>query len=36
MVFRAPDRTLTADEVSKYRASAAEAAFKECGATVRA
>jgi phenylalanyl-tRNA synthetase beta chain len=36
MVFRAKDRTLTADEVSQYRTSAAEAALKSCGATVRA
>jgi len=35
MVFRAPDRTLTADEVSGYRGSAAAAAAKQCGATVR-
>ncbi|MEJ6626914.1 MAG: phenylalanine--tRNA ligase subunit beta [Actinomycetes bacterium] len=36
MVFRAKDRTLTGDEVSRYRTSAAEAALKRCGATVRA
>ena len=35
MVFRAADRTLTADEVSKYRESAAASAMKACGATVR-
>ena len=35
MLFRAPDRTLTADEVSAFRAAAAESALKECGATVR-
>ena len=36
MVFRAADRTLTAEEVSKYREAAAAAAMKACGATVRA
>ena len=36
MVFRAKDRTLTADEVSQYRTAAAEAALKSCGASVRA
>lgn len=35
LVFRAPDRTLTADEVSKYRQSATEAALKDCGAILR-
>ncbi len=35
LVFRAADRTLTAEEVSQYRESAAAAALKECGATVR-
>ena len=36
MVFRASDRTLTADEVSKYREAAAASALKACGAIVRA
>jgi len=36
LVFRAANRTLTADEVSQFRTSAAEAALKICGATVRA
>ena len=36
MVFRASDRTLTADEVSQYRTAAADAALKACGAVVRA
>jgi phenylalanyl-tRNA synthetase beta chain len=36
MVFRASDRTLTAEEVSQYRTAAAEAAFRACGAIVRA
>ena len=36
MVFRAKDRTLTADEVSQFRTLAAESANKSCGATVRA
>jgi phenylalanyl-tRNA synthetase beta chain len=36
LVFRAADRTLKADEVSQFRTSAAEAALKICGATVRA
>jgi len=35
MVFRAPDRTLTADEVSGYREAAAAKAGAQCGATVR-
>ena len=35
MVFRAPDRTLTADEVTGYREAAAAAAAAHCGATVR-
>ena len=36
MVFRAPDRTLTAEEVSQYREAAATSAAKACGAVVRA
>jgi phenylalanyl-tRNA synthetase beta chain len=36
MVFRAPDRTLTAEEVSEYREAAAASALKVCGAVVRA
>ena len=36
MVFRASDRTLTAEEVSQYRTAAAEAAFRACGAVIRA
>jgi phenylalanyl-tRNA synthetase beta chain len=36
MVFRAPDRTLTAEEVSEYREAAAASALKACGAVVRA
>ncbi len=36
MVFRAPDRTLTAEEVSEYREAAATSASKACGAVVRA
>jgi phenylalanyl-tRNA synthetase beta chain len=36
MVFRASDRTLTADEVSEYRNTAAQAALKACGAVIRA
>lgn len=36
MVFRAPDRTLTAEEVSQYREAAAASASKACGAVVRA
>jgi phenylalanyl-tRNA synthetase beta chain len=35
MTFRAPDRTLTADEVSNFRASAAALAVSTCGATIR-
>ena len=35
MVFRAADRTLTADEVSAFREAAAARALKECGAIVR-
>ena len=35
MVFRAADRTLTADEVSGYREAAARIASERCGATVR-
>ena len=33
--FRAADRTLTAEEVSGYRASAIESANKACGAVLR-
>jgi phenylalanyl-tRNA synthetase beta chain len=36
LVFRAADRTLTAEEVSQYREAAAASALKACGATVRA
>jgi len=36
LVFRAADRTLTAEEVTQYRESAAASALKSCGATVRA
>ena len=36
MVFRAPDRTLTAEEVSEHREAAAASALKVCGAVVRA
>jgi phenylalanyl-tRNA synthetase beta chain len=36
LTFRAPDRTLTADEVSGYREEAVAAAARLCGATVRA
>ncbi|TSA22714.1 MAG: phenylalanine--tRNA ligase subunit beta [Actinomycetales bacterium] len=36
MIFRAPDRTLTAEEVSEYREAAATSASKACGAVVRA
>jgi phenylalanyl-tRNA synthetase beta chain len=36
MVFRAPDRTLTAEEVSEYREAATASALKVCGAVVRA
>ena len=35
LVFRATDRTLTADEVSGYRDSAVESAQRECGAVLR-
>ncbi len=35
LVFRAPDRTLTADEVSKYRQAATDKAQKEYGAILR-
>ena len=35
MVFRAPDRTLTADEVSAFRLAAADVAVKKCGAAIR-
>ncbi|CAB4612871.1 unannotated protein [freshwater metagenome] len=35
LTFRASDRTLTSDEVSKYRDSAVSAAAKEFGATLR-
>jgi phenylalanyl-tRNA synthetase beta chain len=35
LVFRAADRTLTADEVSKYRESAMASAAKKCGAVLR-
>ncbi len=35
LAFRAPDRTLTADEVSGYRESAVQAASEQCGAVVR-
>jgi phenylalanyl-tRNA synthetase beta chain len=36
LTFRAPDRTLTAEEVSGYRELAVESAAAECGAVVRA
>ena len=36
LTFRAPDRTLTADEVSGYREAAVAAAASQCGATARA
>ncbi|HEY4898470.1 MAG TPA: phenylalanine--tRNA ligase subunit beta, partial [Candidatus Nanopelagicaceae bacterium] len=36
LAFRAPDRTLTADEVSVYRESAVAQAAQSCGAIVRA
>jgi phenylalanyl-tRNA synthetase beta chain len=36
LVFRATDRTLTADEVSKFRQAATESAAKKCGAVLRA
>jgi len=35
MTFRAPDRTLTAAEVSEYRERAAASALKQCGAIPR-
>lgn len=35
LVFRAKDRTLTADEVSKYREAATTAATNQCGAILR-
>jgi phenylalanyl-tRNA synthetase beta chain len=35
LTFRAADRTLTAEEVSGYRASAIESANKACGAVLR-
>ena len=35
LAFRAPDRTLTADEVSGYRESAVKAASEQCGVVVR-
>ncbi len=35
LTFRAPDRTLTADEVSGYRQSAVDAVIAECGASLR-
>jgi len=35
LTFRAPDRTLTADEVSALRARAGAQAAKECGAQIR-
>ena len=36
LVFRAPSRTLTADEVSELRAKAGAEAVKRCGAVLRA
>ena len=36
LVFRATDRTLTADEVSKFRQAATDSAAKKCGAVLRA
>lgn len=36
LVFRAPDRTLTSEEVSQLRSAAGAAAEKACGATIRA
>jgi phenylalanyl-tRNA synthetase beta chain len=36
LVFRATDRTLTADEVSKFRQAATESAAEKCGAVLRA
>jgi phenylalanyl-tRNA synthetase beta chain len=35
LTFRAPDRTLTAEEVSGYRQAAGEAAAAACGAVIR-
>ena len=35
LAFRAPDRTLTADEVTGYRESAVAQAAQSCGAIVR-
>jgi phenylalanyl-tRNA synthetase beta chain len=35
LVFRAPDRTLTGDEVSAMREAATAVAAKKCGAVVR-
>jgi phenylalanyl-tRNA synthetase beta chain len=35
MVFRAPDRTLTAAEVSEFKEAAAALAGKKLGATIR-
>ncbi len=35
LTFRAPDRTLTAEEVSGYREAAGLAAVERCGATIR-
>jgi phenylalanyl-tRNA synthetase beta chain len=36
LTFRAPDRTLTAEEVSTYREAAVTSATKSCGAQIRA
>lgn len=35
LAFRAPDRTLTSDEVSQFRERAGAAAVKKCGASIR-
>ena len=35
LTFRAPQRTLTSEEVSRYREEAIQSAAKSCGATVR-
>jgi phenylalanyl-tRNA synthetase beta chain len=35
LIFRAPDRTLTSDEVSELRARAGAEATRRCGAIVR-
>ena len=35
LIFRAPDRTLTSEEVSAMRESATSLASKRCGAVVR-